>query len=249
VKPIICTGSGTRPERSVRPARARRASRNRQKKPFGSRSATRFRKTYPLTGTALYGQEYSADTRGNITNIAGKVIANPQGVGRMVEAVRGRAGGRFRVTPKYRLVIISRFEGAGLRWSLAGQLHEAFEAEDTAQGEDLPTSVLEKLLPGALFTGRANAMNGTFRLRQKSGGVIERKIGREVQVAIIDASSAGGKNGSRTIEAWRSLGLSGMEVYVSAEEIAWYREDGRAKVLAYVPGGFAWPPTPDSKET
>jgi superfamily II DNA or RNA helicase len=198
---------------------------------------------------SIYGQEYSADTRGNITNTAGKVIANPQGVGRMVEAVRGRAGGRFRVTPKYGLVIISRFEGAGLRWSLAGQLLEAFEAEDTAQGEDLPMSVLEKLLPGALFTGRANAMNGTFRLRQKSGGVIERKIGRDAQVAIIDVSSAGGKNGSRTIEAWRSLGMSGMEVYVSAQEIVWYREDGRAKVLAYVPGGFAWPPTPDSKET
>lgn len=196
----------------------------------------------------LTGQEYSADTRGNVSNAAGKVIINPQSVGLMVEAVRGRPGGRFRVTPKYRLILISRLEGAKLRWSLAGWLNEAFEAEDTTPVEVLSLSVLETLRPGQPYTGPTEATNGTFRLRQKSGGVIERKIGREIQFASVDATSAGGKNASRTIEAWRSLGLSGMDFYISAQEIAWYREVGGAKFLAYVAGGFTWPGAADAKK-
>src|SRR6266852_646121 len=52
----------------------------------------------PWLGMVI-GQEYSVDTLGTVTNSVGSVVVNPQSVGAMVEAVRGRPGGRFRVTP------------------------------------------------------------------------------------------------------------------------------------------------------
>ena len=49
------------------------------------------------------GQEYSVKTTGAVHNDFGAQIANPQGVDQMVARVRGRAGGRFRVTPEFDL--------------------------------------------------------------------------------------------------------------------------------------------------
>lgn len=193
------------------------------------------------------GQEYSVDTRGNLTNAMGHAIANAQGVARMVEGVRGRPGGRFRVTPKHRLVLVSRFDGASMGWFLAGMLADAFETSVVVAPETMTDVALADLRPGDAYPGLPDSARGTFRLRRRSGGVIERRVGGELEYALIDSATSDGcdsrlvENGRRTLEAWRSLGISGMRFSVSDRDVAWYRHDGRANVLAYVPGGFAWP--------
>ena len=198
---------------------------------------------YDWPGSAN-GQEYSVDTRGNVTNASGTIIVNPQGVDRMVERIRGRPGGRFRVTPKYRLVLISRFEADALRWSLTGMLAEPFEAESPA----LDAAMLavhrapEHLQPGDVFPGPLDAVPGILKLRQKSDGMIERRLGGEVQRAMLDRDSAYGENAQRVLAAWRSMGLRGFKFFLSSNDVAWFRHAGKPTVLAYVPGGFAWLP-------
>ena len=152
--------------------------------------------------------------------------------------MRGRAGGRFRVTPKHRLVLVSTFAGNGLRWSLAGQLHSAFEAE-TANAA--PAVAPHDVRPGDPYGGPYDTANGTFKLRQKDGGNIERRTGRAFVWALIVEPGPLGQNARAVLGAWRATKLPGMDFFVSSTEVAWFRENGRAKVLAYVPAGFAWP--------
>lgn len=167
------------------------------------------------------GHEYSVDTRGNVSNAMGTAIVNPQNTAALVASVRGKPGGRFRVTSKHRLVLVSRFTGSGLAWSLAGQLADAFQADTEAETFD--------------------AAHGTFKLRQKDGGNIERRYGRERVWALRAGDSALERNAVATLKAWRATGLAGMDFFVSSGDVAWYRHEGRATVLAHVPGGFAWP--------
>src|SRR5262249_37711432 len=54
----------------------------------------------------LTGQEYSVDTLGTVTNSSGAVIGNPQAAAEAVHKVRGRPGGRFRVTPAHWLLLV-----------------------------------------------------------------------------------------------------------------------------------------------
>ena len=79
---------------------------------------------------SLNGHDYSVDTRGNVANAMGNAIVNPQNAGALVASVRGKPGGRFRITSKHRLVLVSRFTGSGLAWMLAGQLREPFKADE-----------------------------------------------------------------------------------------------------------------------
>jgi superfamily II DNA or RNA helicase len=196
----------------------------------------------PLPWTGLpNGQEYSVDTRGNVFNAQGSAIVNPQNASALVAAVRGRAGGRFRVTPKHRLVLVSQFSGIGLRWLLAGRLESAFEAEGAGGTAGVPHVDPRDLRPGDRYPGPFDAANGTFKLRQKAGGNIERRTGRAFAWALLTEAGPLGDNARATLHAWRATKLPGMDFFVSSTDVAWFRDNGQATVLAFVPGGFAWP--------
>ena len=181
---------------------------------------------------SLNGGEYSVDSRGNVTNAMGSAIVNPQNAKALVKLVRGTSGGRFRVTPKYRLVLVSRFTGSGLAWSLAGQLGAPYQAQTDAVASDAVAP--EDLRPGDVYPGPFDAANGSFKLRQKAGGNIEHRTGREFVWALPT------DNAKRTLAAWRATGLAGMNFAVSSSDVAWFRDGGRPKVLAHVPGGYEW---------
>src|SRR5262249_21696572 len=69
----------------------------------------------------------AVDTNGNVRNDRGTVIANPQGVLRMMEKVRGPgAAGRFGVTREHRFVVVSHREGDKSALYVAGLLVEPF---------------------------------------------------------------------------------------------------------------------------
>jgi superfamily II DNA or RNA helicase len=192
----------------------------------------------------ITGQEYSVDTLGTVTNSGGVVIANPQGVADMVTAVRGRPGGRFRVTPMYRLVLVANErsdddEPAGIM--VAGALEEPFAALEQVTTES--AEALDDLVPGARYDGPADKGGGTYKLRQKAGGVIERKRGRESEFALVDDAPSPelGENARVVLRSWRSLFDRGITFNVNDRGDAWYTAEGERRFLAHVPGGFAWP--------
>jgi hypothetical protein len=183
--------------------------------------------------------EFSVDTRGNVTTSEGAFIENPQGVAEMVERVRGRPGGRFRLTPVYSLVIVFGEAGNGMVPMLVGRVDEPFRVAAAAPAADVDASALR---PGDRYPGPTDKSGGTYKLRQKHGGVIERKSGPEVQFAITeqdtDPRSANARN---LLAAWISLNTAGLTFSVNSLGHAWYREQGEVRFMAAVPGGFLWP--------
>lgn len=202
----------------------------------------------PVEPTLWLGElpnyDFTVDTRGNVSTSEGAWIDNPQGVSAMVERVRGRPGGRFRVTPVYNLVIVYGESGQGVAPFLAGQIGEPLrlrvEAADSTMAVDVSS-----FAAGLSYPGPQDKTNGTFKFRQKRGGVIERRQGKVFQFASTEGDTNPlAVNASRCLAAWKSLGTGGFNFYVNRLEHAWYREAGEARFLATVPGGFLWPDSP-----
>ena len=195
-----------------------------------------------LWNGAFVGQEYSTDTLGNVRNLQGTSIANPQGVSAMVSKVRGRPGGRFRVTPVYRIVLVAGdpMEGKGI-W-VAGQLAERFVAPLNPPEGDCQVDAGE-LHPGDPYSGPANHEHGVFRIRQLHGGVIEKRVGAKVLFALkySEAHPELAENAVRLLTAWRSVLNNGLPVNVNGLDHVWYEAGGVRRFLAVAPGGFVWP--------
>ncbi len=200
----------------------------------------------------IMGQEYSVDTLGTVTNSFGATIANPQNAAAMVIAVRGRPGGRFRVTPAHRLVLVWGEGTEGPRPFVAGQLTEPFQAaagDDGLGGDGAfdPSS----LSPGDRYPGPANKKGGTYKLRQKQGGVIERRApDGALEFALLDGTARPEleANARRVLNAWHELFDRGITFHVNGHGHAWYTQADQRRFLAKVPGGFAWP-SPTEEET
>lgn len=195
----------------------------------------------------LLGQEYSVDTLGTVTNSLGATISNAQHVADLVTAVRGRPGGRFRVTPTHLLVLIWGEGESGSVPFVAGQLAEPFvvEPEDVGEAGHLD---LADLAPGDIYPGRATREGGTFKLSQKRGGVIERRTREGSEFALVEGTNAPElqANARRVLEAWRQVLDRGITFHVTGDGHAWYTTNGKRRFLAAVPGGFAWPSTQEA---
>lgn len=199
------------------------------------------------------GQEYSVDTKGVVRNAFGRLIANPQHVADLVREIRGRSGGRFRVTPQHRLVLVWGESETGNQAWLVGQLMEPFETveEVTSQskgGPPMPSILPEVLTPGARYDGPSDRQHGTFKISQRGGGQIERPIrggGREYADAEGDSRHAA--NARAVLDAWNATGRETSRFYVNSQGHAWYEAVGERRFLAAVAGGFAWPDEEESE--
>ena len=181
--------------------------------------------------------DFSVNTRGTVTLPDGRVATDGQGVGALVASLRGSSGGRFKVTPRNRLVLVfhSPDGSPSVPW-LVGKLDEPFTA--AAEGA---TAVDEALLTaGGYYPGPTDKAGGAFRLRQRAGGVLESSTGASRGLAAITTGEdprAG--NAATVLAAWKRTGLPGGKVFVNSLSHA-YLPDGPV-FLAAVPGGFAWP--------
>lgn len=187
-------------------------------------------------------REYSVDTSGTVRTHGGAIVANRQGVEKMVISVRGRPGGRFYVTPEHRLVLIREAaHGGGLM--VAGQLAEPFEIRSLDSAPATPSAA--DLRPGGAYFGPLNNVNGEYRLSQKRGGVVQRDLpGGTKEFAVADSGEAAlSANLEATLEAWRSVGQAGFRFSVNDQWHAWYIAEGEPRFLAEVTGGFVWPST------
>jgi superfamily II DNA or RNA helicase len=186
---------------------------------------------------AISGQEYSVDTRGNIKNAFGIPIANAQGVGDMLIAARGTPGGRFRVTPKHRFVLVLCRQNDAFEWKVAGRLPEPFESRDALPV--LPRAERNDT-PGETYRGALNKKNGELRLRSRMAGVIEKRRNGGAMSAQVgeSASDAQRDNVRRVIGNWRRLAIQSVRFYINDEWDAWFEKDGVPVFLAHVSGGF-----------
>ena len=75
------------------------------------------------------GVEYRCDQQGNVLDMAGRVIANPQGVPDLLAVVCGNAG-RFKVTPVKKAILCWDRRSRSVK--LAGFLAESFRASSAA---------------------------------------------------------------------------------------------------------------------
>lgn len=197
---------------------------------------------------SLPDREYSVDTRGTVSTGSGAIVRNPQGVDRMVQAVRERPGGRFYVTPAHRLVIVWS-AGSSPIPMVAGQLAEPFALVEPRLGNGaIPDP--EDLKPGDPYPGPLDKDGGEFALRQRRGGmVVKHGRGRNVDGALTEGTGdeVREQNARRVLDAWRSVASEGMPFTVNGVGHAWFLDAGEPRFLAAVPGGFVWPDDVDDK--
>lgn len=188
------------------------------------------------------GQEYVVKTNGAVFNAFGVQIANAQGVDQMVARVRGREGGRFRVTPEFRLVLVWQPGVEKPTFFVAGQLEEPFNVVPEIDAASA-TEYVSDLNPGDAYPGPGDKGGGTFKVSQRAGGIIERKVPGGAEIAQVD--DAGNpdqeQNAREILTAWDRLGRSFSRFFVNSLGHAWYEDSTGRKFLGLVEAGFAWP--------
>ena len=197
------------------------------------------------------GQEYSMDTSGTVRNASGSTMAVPDGFEDLMSRLGHRRFGRFRVTPSHRLVLVAREGGDGIEVLVVGQLL----APLAPIAERLPLSIdempnVDTLAAGDAYPGPVDSDGGTYQLRLKRGGVIERKAGGGREFAITQGSGHQEleENARRLVEAWKATSPSGLTFHVNGLGHAWFESGGQRLFLASVPGGFVWPDSRGAEE-
>jgi superfamily II DNA or RNA helicase len=195
----------------------------------------------PWPGIAV-GQEYAVKMNGTVFNAFGSQISNPQGVDRMVAAVRGREGGRFRVTPEFGLVLVWQPSGEKPMFFLAGQIEQPFKVVSHTEANEFAAAVAE-LAAGDDFHGPADKKGGTFKITQRAGGLIERKVPGGSEAAQLEGTGNPDLEGNtrKILEAWDSLERSFSRFFVNSQGHAWYEAPSGRKFLGVVKEGFSWP--------
>jgi superfamily II DNA or RNA helicase len=181
--------------------------------------------------------EYSVDTQGNVTTPSGASVANPQDVGAMLKTAE-RHGGRFRVTPLHRIVLVSRRIDDATAFVVVGRLPEPFEVRAWAADEMSESERTQ--IPGEPYAGPLDKERGAFLLKRTNGGVVARRRKDGMDFAVTDPAVAGirADNARRVLAAWKELGDPGRPFYLNSRSMAWIETDGQAIFLADVPGGF-----------
>lgn len=226
------------PERQDEPPRSPRPTEEMEWRRLGERPPAQ---PEPWLGV-LPDPDYSVDTRGTVTTPTGQVVRDGQGVAELLTALRGTPGGRFKVTPRHRLVIAfpNREPGGDPATPyVLGQLQRPFEMLGEGADQDFDVSALS---PGDPYPGQLDKAGGTFKLRQKSGGVLERGLpnrGGEFADPVGDGPKA--SNVRRLLAAWRSTGQSGITIHVNGAGHVWYLDAGTPYFLISASEGFAWP--------
>ena len=149
------------------------------------------------------GEEYSCDSKGNVSDSQKRLVSNPQDVDQKVISVKESAG-KFRVTPEKRAVLVLIREQGSWVTHFAGILEHPFEfSEEKGTDEKIDAS---RLKPGDVYPG-SSLEKSEYRLKQRSGGIIiSKKVkGGEVYARVGKSAddSVMGKDAENLIAAVR----------------------------------------------
>lgn len=198
------------------------------------------------------GIELSCDSKRNVSNSDGQYAVDTADLAEAILKIKG-SGGKFRVTPKRRLVLVrvpsgdewetlyvTRLAGA-LRFELparkGGSIEEAVKWASSAQTGDLyPYS-------GLVLT------DDDLRFKQKSGGVISKRVrGGEVFARRGDKAENArkGADGTRLVTAIKDLHQAGKKpsrIEINEARHVLYREAGHLFFICALDEGLEFPQT------
>jgi superfamily II DNA or RNA helicase len=196
------------------------------------------------------GEELSCDSQRNITNGQGQYAIDTADLGEAVLRIKG-AGGKFRVTPKRQFVLVrvpvdEEWEtlfvtqlAKPLRFNVptrkAGTTEEAVKWADSAHSGDL--------YPFA----RIPVIDDGLRFKQKSGGVISRKVrGGEVFARTKDKADDAmkGIDAERLLAAIKELQRDGKKIgriVINDARHVLYREAGHLFFICTLNAGLEFP--------
>jgi superfamily II DNA or RNA helicase len=188
------------------------------------------------------GQEYTVKTNGSVHNAFGVQISNPQRVAEMVSGVRGREGGRFRVTPEFGLVLVWQPAFDEPTFQLVGQLDEPFRVVTELTGAAAEEQA-SKLEVGERYDGPSDKAGGSYKVSQRGGGLIERRVRGGSESAQIDGSGQSRQeaNARQVLAAWEQTDRSFSRFFVNSLGHAWYEGATGRQFIGLVESGFAWP--------
>jgi superfamily II DNA or RNA helicase len=191
--------------------------------------------------------EWRLDGRGTVTDLEGRLVVNPQDAVEAVSLVKP-GGGRFRVSHRYRLLVVPETRSGETRAWFVGALSVPFHVAATDPLHDAAspeaTSHDQQAADGDRFLGPLDKQGGTFHIRQRAGGTIERRKDGVREFASTEHGSAAddqAANAVNVLNAWRASGETGMKFHINRNGDAYYLAGGEAHFLAHVPEGFAWP--------
>jgi superfamily II DNA or RNA helicase len=119
------------------------------------------------------GEEFSADSLGNVSDADERIAPNPQGVPKLIMELKGQPG-RFKVTPRrHAILVLVPDEQDGWRTIYGGILDTPFQfgqAADAVGPVDIARLALGDPYPGPVEPATP------FRFRQRGGGVIAKRV-------------------------------------------------------------------------
>jgi superfamily II DNA or RNA helicase len=177
------------------------------------------------------GDDYSADSLGNVIDADGRIANNPGDVPAKVEQIRGQPG-RFRVTPSRRAILVLRSRDGGWETIFAGTLQEPFDFQAQQQANATDTSALS---PGDRYRGPVEPAE-ELRYRQRAGGTISRRTRR-------GEAFAQGAEAERLVAILRDLTRSAKitKLFVNERGDVFWREAGVPRFVATLDGELEFP--------
>jgi superfamily II DNA or RNA helicase len=201
------------------------------------------------------GAELSCDSQRNIRNAAGEYAIDTADLAEAVLRVKG-ASGRFRVTPKRLLVLARLPEGEDWETVYVTRLSEPLRfAQQGASSGSKDAAVLwqQEAKAGDPYPfGGLAAVESGLRFKQKSGGVISKKVpGGEVFARQGDRAEdpAKGEDAVRLIAAIKGLQSRGKTVgriEINEALHAYYREAGQLFFICVLLKGLEFPQRQDT---
>ena len=176
-------------------------------------------KTGDLYPGAYEGTELSCDTQGNISDTQGRFATNLPNLAEMIRTVKGTAG-RFKVTPRFRFVLVRVSESEQWSTRFVTRLTEPprFRAATTATNPTDDVAVDEWVRTasvGAPYPWSSIPIIGDLRFKRKGGGVISRRVrGGEVYARMGEMAqdAACGEDAKRLVASVRALEVKGEHV-------------------------------------
>jgi superfamily II DNA or RNA helicase len=203
------------------------------------------------SGTTYPGQyegiELSCDLQRNVTNLDGQYAVDTDDLAEAVLKIKP-GGGKFRVTPQRHFVLVRIACAAEWETIYVTQLHRPVRFEsikrNTASAEEVANWVTSAR-PGDPYPFASfKSVGGTLRFKQKSGGVIAKRVrGGEVFARCAERAEDGrkGADAARVLGSIKALYQSGTKVSrieLNEARHVTYREAGRSYFICALEEGL-----------
>lgn len=166
---------------------------------------------------AYEGQEFTVDNQGNVQDSDGNYARDTADLARMVRESKG-AGGRFRITPKRRYVLVRIPREEDWITVFVAQLASALVFQQSAEAATDPSHIADwvtRAKAGDEYPFALSLRERGLKFKQKRGGVIARRVSQGEVFARVEGKAvepARGRDADRVLRALKSLHSAGRQI-------------------------------------